>query len=148
MSGPAFPRRVEAVIFDMDGLLVDSETIFRDSMFEICRQQGLGFSLEVFLRMVGAPREQNRVVAMEHFGADFAFDAWFEAVGEHAHAQIAVDLSLKAGVIELLDYLDEAAIPRAVATSSSHASVERQLRPLELINRFDAIVASGDYACG
>ena len=132
----------------MDGLLVDSETIFRDSMFEICRQQGLKFSLEVFLRMVGAPRDQNRLVAMEHFGPDFAFDAWFETVGEHAHAQIAVDLKLKAGVIELIDFLDEAAIPRAVATSSSHASVERQLRPLGLIERFDAIVASGDYARG
>ncbi|HWF00452.1 MAG TPA: HAD family hydrolase, partial [Caulobacteraceae bacterium] len=57
-------------------------------------------------------------------------------------------LELKAGVVELLDYLELEAIPRAVATSSGHGSVERQLRPLGLVERFGAIVARSDYANG
>lgn len=146
MSLPPLPRRVEAVVFDMDGLITDSERLYRDSMFEVTRGMGLDMPMDVFRRMIGAPREQNRRVAMSHFGEDFAYEAWMAAVNAHAHAQMAVDLTLKAGVIELIDDLDRFAIPRAVATSSSHASVERQLGALAA--RFDAIVAHGDYERG
>lgn len=146
MSLPPLPRRVEGVVFDMDGLLTDSERIFRDSMFAVTRSCGRDITMEVFLRMVGAPREQNQRVAMEHFGADFDYDGWIQAVNAQAHAQMAVDLQLKAGVIELLDDLDTLGLPRAIATSSSHAAVERQVG--DLAGRFQAVVAHGDYARG
>ena len=146
MSLPPLPRRVEGVVFDMDGLLTDSERIFRDSMFAVTRRDGRDITMEVFLRMVGAPREQNQRVVLEHFGADFDYDAWIQAVNAHAHAQMAVDLQLKAGVVELLDDLDALGLPRAIATSSSHAAVERQLG--DLAARFQAVVAHGDYARG
>ncbi len=142
------PREVRAVVFDMDGLLVDSERVFRDSMMAVSRQFGRELPLDVFLSMVGAPREQNRRVALEHFGATFDHDAWIEAVSDHAHAAIAVDLALKAGVVELLDHLDDIGMPRAIATSSSHGSVTLQLTPHDLLRRFGAIVAAGDYARG
>ncbi len=142
------PRRVKAVVFDMDGLLVDSERVFRDSMMLVSRQFGHELPLEVFLRMVGAPREQNRRVAKDHFGPDFDYEAWIEAVSEHAHATTAVDLALKSGVIELLDHLDAIHMPRAIATSSGHGSVTLQLTPHDLLRRFGAIVAAGDYARG
>jgi HAD superfamily hydrolase (TIGR01509 family) len=146
MSLPALPRAVEAVVFDMDGLLVDSERVFRDSMFEVSRRHGRPFSLEVFLAMVGTPRENSLRVARAHFGPEVDVEAWFEAVSELAHAQLDVDHALKAGVLELLDTLDALALPRAVATSSSHPSVARQLG--KLTDRFDALVARGDYARG
>ena len=146
MSLPPLPRRVEGVVFDMDGLLTDSERIFRDSMFAVTHSLGLDITMEVFIRMVGAPREQNQRVVLEHFGAGFDYDGWIKAVNAHAHAQMAVDLQLKAGVVELLDDLDALGLPRAIATSSSHPAVERQLG--ELANRFQAIVAHGDYARG
>lgn len=130
----------------MDGLLTNSERIFRDSMFAVTHRAGLDMPMEVFMRMVGAPREQNQRVAFEHFGADFGYNSWIQAVNAHAHAQMAVDLQLKAGVIELLDDLDALGLPRAIATSSSHAAVERQLG--KLAGRFQAVVAHGDYAKG
>jgi HAD superfamily hydrolase (TIGR01509 family) len=146
VSLPPLPRRVEAVVFDMDGLLTDSERIYRDSMFAVTRGAGRDMPMDVFMRMVGAPREQNQRVVFEHFGADFDYDSWIQAVNAHAHAQMAVDLQLKAGVIELLDDLDTLGLPRAIATSSSHAAVARQLG--ELAGRFQAVVAHGDYAKG
>lgn len=146
MTLPPLPRRVEGVVFDMDGLLTDSERIFRDSMFAVTHKAGLDMPMEVFMRMVGAPREQNQRVVLEHFGADFDYDDWIKAVNAHAHAQMAVDLQLKAGVVELLDDLDALGLPRAIATSSTHASVERQLGGMT--GRFQSVVAHGDYARG
>jgi HAD superfamily hydrolase (TIGR01509 family) len=143
---PALPREVRAVVFDMDGLLVDSERVFRDSMFAVSRAQGRDISLEVFLSMVGSPRETSARIAADHFGPGFDVDAWFAAVTDHAHAQMSLDLALKDGVLELLDDLDRIGLPRAVATSSSHASVSRQLGPIEA--RFQAVVAHGDYERG
>jgi HAD superfamily hydrolase (TIGR01509 family) len=144
----SLPRRVEAVVFDMDGLLVDTETMFRDVMMEVSRRRGVHLPIEVFLRMVGLQHEASRAVAMEHFGEDFDYEAWNADAWALARARTEVGVAVKAGVVELLDFLDEAKIPRAVATSSGHATVERQLAPTGLLGRFQAVVAAGDYARG
>ena len=143
------PRPVRAVVFDMDGLLVDSEAVFRDSMMHVARERGHDLPLEVFLRMVGLPGPSSRTVALAHFGEDFPIDEFNAAVWAHAKAHHdEIGVALKAGVTELLDHLDQAGLPRAVATSSSHAAVEHQLGRGGILDRFQAIVAAGDYARG
>ncbi len=143
------PRPVRAVVFDMDGLLVDSEAVFRDAMMHVARERGHDLPLEVFLRMVGLPGPSSRAVALAHFGADFPIDEFNEAAWRYARAHHdEVGVALKAGVTELLDHLDEAGLPRAVATSSSHMAVEHQLGRSGILSRFQAIVAAGDYARG
>jgi HAD superfamily hydrolase (TIGR01509 family) len=142
------PRRVEAVVFDMDGLLVDTESMFRDVMMEASRRRGVNLPVEVFLRMVGLQHEASRAVAMAHFGDDFDYEPWIADAWALSHARHAVGVALKEGVVELLDYLEAAAIPRAVATSSGHPTVTRTLEPHGLLARFQTIVAAGDYARG
>jgi HAD superfamily hydrolase (TIGR01509 family) len=142
------PRRVEAVIFDMDGLLVDTESLFRDVLMESSRLRGVDLPLPVFLRMVGLQAAASRAVAMAHFGEAFDYEPWMAQAWELAHARLAVGVALKDGVLELMDYLEATGLPRAVATSSGHGSVERQLAPGGLLPRFQAIVAAGDYARG
>jgi HAD superfamily hydrolase (TIGR01509 family) len=139
---------VEAAVFDMDGLLLDTEAVFREVMAEASAARGVDLPDEVFLRMVGLPEAASRTVAMAHFGEDFAYDPWLEHVWELAHARLADGAPLKAGVAEVLDALDAAGLPRAIATSSGHAVVERHLRPSGLLARFDAVIAAGDYARG
>src|ERR1700755_1498319 len=143
------PRPVRAVDFDMDGLLVDSEAVFRDAMMHVARERGRDLPLEVFLRMVGVPGASSRAVALAHFGEDFPIDEFNEAVWRHARAHHdEIGVALKAGVTELLDHLDDAGLPRAVATSSSHMAVEQQLGRNGLIECLQAIHAAGDYARG
>ena len=142
------PRAVQAVIFDMDGLLVDSERIYRDAMMQVSTDFGRDLPLPVFLSMVGTPHDHSRGLAMAHFGADFAYDDWHDAVVLNAHARIPDELQLKAGVLELLEELEATGTPRAVATSSSHRTVALQLDPPGLTPRFQTIVANGDYTRG
>jgi HAD superfamily hydrolase (TIGR01509 family) len=142
------PRPVHAVVFDMDGLLVDSEAMFRDATMHVAAELGHVLPLEVFLRMIGLPSEESRKIALDHFGANFPFDAFNAAVWARAKARHEEGVPLKPGVTELLDHLDRAGIPRAIATSSSHGTVELQLGRRGLKSRFDTIVAAGDYARG
>jgi len=142
------PRRVEAVVFDMDGVLVDSECLFRDAMMEVSREQGRELPHAVFMRMVGGPRDQNRLVILEHFGADFDFETWVTAANARALARMAQGLDLKPGALELLDDLEVAGIPKAVATSAGRSAVERELGPSGLIPRFQAIITRDDCERG
>lgn len=143
-----FPRPIRAVVFDMDGLLVDTEILIRDLMVELAPKYGAALPNEVFQRMVGLPNAASDAVARAHFGPDFPLEAFFADVTERVHAACEAGVALKAGVRELLDHLDAGRIPRAIATSSSHAAVKRTLGPSGILPRFDAVVAAGDYACG
>lgn len=142
------PRQAKAVIFDMDGLLVDSEIMVREVMYEVTRRRGLTLPEDVFLRMVGLPGAASRMVAVAHFGDAFDYEGWNAEVWATAHGRIDAGVPIKTGAAELLDLLDQLGLPRAVATSSGHPTVARQLGPIGLLARFDAVVAHGDYARG
>lgn len=144
----ALPIAPKAVIFDMDGLLLDSEVLYRDAMIATAAARGYEMPLELFLRMVGLPGAGSRVVLNDHYGPDFDVDALWDGTSERFYGLAKELLCLKAGVVEILDTLDELNLPRAIATSSRHQDVEHHLEHTGLTGRFHAIVAQGDYPRG
>ncbi len=144
----ALPRPVHAVIFDMDGVLVDSEVMYRDTMMEVAAIFGRDLPHSVFHTMMGLPGGESRALASGHFGSDFPIDTYYDAVWQRVRAKHEIGVALKTGVLELLDYLELSGTPRAVATSSSHEVVNSQLGRINLLPRFQAIVAAGDYPRG
>ncbi|WP_374345262.1 HAD family hydrolase [Phenylobacterium sp.] len=142
----SLPRQPIAVVFDMDGLLVDTETVYRDAMAMTARELGHEVSLDVFRAMIGLP--DNHELLTGHYGADFPVEAFNDRTMVLADEIIAAGVALKAGAEEILDRLDELALPRAIATSSSHRAVASHLGPSGLIPRFHTIVAKGDYTRG
>ncbi|HEX3920480.1 MAG TPA: HAD family phosphatase [Caulobacteraceae bacterium] len=143
-----FPREIRAVVFDMDGLLVDTEALIRDLAVKLAPQFGGELPFEVFQQMVGLPNEASEAVSRAHFGPDFPLEAYQAEMTVHVRAALALGVALKSGVIELLDDLDAAGIPRAICTSSSHPAVQRTLGPSGILPRFNAVVAAGDYPRG
>lgn len=139
-------RRPKAVIFDMDGLLIESEKHYRDSFLAASDEGGHGMAVDVYQRVCGSPWDVITTTIRSEYGEDFPMDAFRDAWLRHLAIQMADGVALKDGVLEILDLLDELHIPRAIATSSGHESVNRHLGPFDLTRRFDHILARGDYA--
>jgi HAD superfamily hydrolase (TIGR01509 family) len=132
----------------MDGLLFDTETLYGEAILTAAAEVGCTMSRDVFLQLIGRSREVNHRFLLEHYGADYPLEALIAAWGRHFRVLAAAGLPLKPGAAELLDLLDELRLPRAIATSSTHATVRGHLVSHGLTDRFHGVVAHGDYAHG
>jgi HAD superfamily hydrolase (TIGR01509 family) len=132
----------------MDGLLFDTETLYREAILLAAAERGHDVAPGFFTQTLGLPWAQCRALLLSHFGETFAVDEFQEAWVRHFWMIAETRLSLKVGALELLDTLDQFRLPRAIATSSSRRTVERHLTAHNLMERFDAIVGHGDYETG
>jgi len=142
------PNPLHAVIFDLDGLLLDTERVFHGVMFEACREVGFAMTEDLFLSMIGSPRDANAQRLLERFGADFPVDAYYDACHRGFEIACADSVPLRPGAERLLALLERRAIPRAIATSSSVDYVRSSLAKAGVLGYFDVIVTRGDVARG
>lgn len=144
----ALPRRPQAVVFDMDGLLFDTEAIYREAMIATALRLGFEMPEPLFLALVGLPAEASRAHLRNHYGNDFDVETFWSESAYDFHRRATGRQFLKAGVVELLGLLDLSGLQRAIATSSRHLDVERNLSAHRLEAQFHFVVAQGDYASG
>jgi beta-phosphoglucomutase-like phosphatase (HAD superfamily) len=142
------PHSPSAVIFDMDGLLFDTEALWQEALLAAGAEAGHQIPDEVYNQSIGVRRSQCRGLFLSHFGEDFRFEDFHANWTRHFWLIAERKLALKPGALELLEALDQLGLPRAVATSSSRTTVERHLTAHGLMDSFDALVCRGDYEHG
>ena len=142
------PFRPAAVVFDMDGVLFDTEALYEEAILAAAKEAGQDFEPTQFRRLLGGAWLENRAVLLNHFGDAFPVDELHAAWMRHFDLMVDTRLRLKPGAAELLDTLDALRLPRAIATSSFHQHVQHHLAAHGLAGRFNAIVAHGDYVAG
>ena len=139
------PRRPKAVVFDLDGTLIDSEALVREAHFAACAKLGYAMSHAQFLALVGHHREANDAMLRFFYGADFPLQQFIEATRAHVGERAA---PRKDGAIELMDALEEHDAPLALATSSRRPWVERHFKAHALEQRFHSVVTREDVVNG
>lgn len=139
-----FHRPVEAVVFDMDGLLIDSEGLVREGMRRAAATLDVDLPEALCAAMIGLPFPECKVMMQDHFGPAFAMERFLAEERREIEALFLEGVALKGGVRELLAHLDDLGLPRAVATSSGRAAVDLNLGRHGLLAGFHAIVARED----
>lgn len=144
----SLPRQPVAVVFDMDGLLFDTETLYQEAGALAARDFTCELTPKIFRSLIGLPWTASARLLLDHFGPSFDVDGFAQSWRGHFATIVETRLPLKPGVVELLDCLDAHKLPRAIATSSSHKTAQHHLAFHNLAGRFHHVVASGDYATG
>lgn len=130
---------MEAVIFDMDGVLIDSEPASKQAFVKAFAAVDIEFTEDMYQKMLGRSLKD-----IEQFLARYYEDAQLAQkiieIREYEFAQHykVYPVDLKAGVFDLLDFLDSQNLKKAVATSAKKNVAEELLRQANLWNRMDA----------
>ena len=132
---------IRALVFDFDGLMMDTESALIQAYADVHRRHGVPFDRELFLRSVGQ--------------AEYSFDPWhgFDRWADRAalererrkrNQELDRTLPVLPGVLALLDAAGQAGLLLGMASNSTHDHVDGHLKRLGLFERFTFVACRGD----
>ena len=131
-----------AVLFDMDGLLIESERVLLECWRIAARERALDLDDALWLSMIGLHEAACRQLLVDRVGAAHA-QGLVDGLEAHYGLRVQSGLPVKADAAGVLAWLARRGVPRAVATSTAHARALLKLERAGLLRYFDA-VACGD----
>lgn len=136
---------IKLVIFDMDGLMLDSEIVVWKSWEAIKKSYNCDITFEIYRHFIGTTQASIGSNMLERYGADFPIENFFaDAKKEKSKIISEEGITVKKGLIELLDYLTKAGIKKAVATSSHRDVMEHLLSLTNVLHYFDCSVCGDE----
>ena len=142
-------RPIEAVVFDMDGVLLDSEPIWRAVEVQVFRRLGVELREEDLHRTMGVRiGDVVRLWHERHPWDEPSLDRVADEIVERVAEAIEREASLHEGAVEAIDCFRALGLPLALASSSPMRLIEAVLRMGRLEDRFDAVLTGEDEEHG
>lgn len=143
-------NNVSLVIFDMDGLLVNSERgMWLVNEKRAIEELGYKFDEKLITSLMGASVAIYKKTIVDFYGPDFPIDKYYQMVFDYNTIMIDnKELTLMKRAKEFLDFLKEQNIPMCIATSTEKNNAYKILNSLNLTNYFDYIVTGDEVENG
>ena len=118
----------KAVIFDMDGVIFDTEMVYLDIWSKVFEKYGYKMTKEIYSSVLGTGRENVKKVFLSNFGDDLPIDIMYKEKDEKLAKAVEKGIPLKNGAYEILNYLRENNFKIALATSAVKERAIKQLK--------------------
>ena len=136
---------LEAVIFDMDGVLFDTEQICLDAWQTVAIKHNLGDITSACISSIGVSKEKSKEIFKTTVSNDFPFDKMRDEVSVICHEMIDKNgLPLKSGVNEILSFIKSKGLKIGLATSTRRRTVVSHLERAGIKDFFDEITCGDE----
>jgi HAD superfamily hydrolase (TIGR01509 family) len=145
MRSPVEHKKYSAVIFDLDGLILDTERPSFAAWGRALSDLGYSLSKDVYLQILGHTIPDAEQIFRNHFGQDLPFHEILDKKQMYLDTYMATNgISIKPGLLEVLDLLEKLSKRTALASSTNIELVQQRLMHAGLQNRFKTIVTGND----
>jgi HAD superfamily hydrolase (TIGR01509 family) len=137
--------RLRAILFDMDGLMFDTERIAQIAWQRAARDFGYDFPLDIYQGIVGLTLADVEQFTRQTFGPDYPFHLIYPRKQAYADQYITTrGVPLKPGLLDLLEEIESARLSKALASSSGREIIQRNLRSAGLDSGRFPVIVGGD----
>lgn len=140
---------IKAVIFDMDGLMIDSERVTFEGYQHVMKKMGLEITRDFYLTLLGKPIKGIYQRFYDTYGNDFPIEAVIKEVHQYMADLFETEgVPLKPGLSQLLEYLKAHQYRTIVATSSNRDRVDKILARAGITAYFDDSICGDEVTKG
>ena len=135
---------MKAVVFDMDGVLFDTEIVCMKAWMAVAERRGLSGMEEIFNQVIGLNANDSRLIVLKAYGEDFDYPGFRQEAAEFFQKDIRENgLPVKPGAPEILEWLKGSGYKVGLASSTRSESVLSHLKQAEMEDYF-SVVVTGD----
>jgi beta-phosphoglucomutase-like phosphatase (HAD superfamily) len=141
--------RIKAVIFDLDGTLLDTERLFSECLIDAASDKGWKLDMDIVIDCIGTTVEETERIVCKTMGGEFPYNEVKKSAEDKFRAHIDQNgIPFKNGAHRLFNCLDEQNIPFSIATTTERKDVDTLLGIAGIMERFSTIVCGDEVLKG